>query len=52
MADEAVSPLFDRDEGNWVHCRKHGVPITEIEALLRGTLRIAPDLKHVHLEDR
>ena len=52
MVDEAVSPLFDWDEGNRAHCRKHGVSIAEIEALLRGTPRIAPDLKHVHLEDR
>jgi uncharacterized DUF497 family protein len=52
MVDEAVSPVFDRDDGNLEHCRKHGVPIAEIEALLRGTPRIAPDLKHAHLEDR
>ena len=43
---------FDWDEGNRAHCRKHGVSIAEIEALLRGRPRIAPDLKHVHLEDR
>ena len=52
MVDEAVSAPFDWDEGNRAHCRKHGVSIAEIEALLRGTPRIAPDLKHVHLEDR
>lgn len=52
MIDDAVSPLFDWDESNRAHCRKHGVPLAEIEALLRGTPRIAPDLKHAHLEDR
>jgi len=39
------------DEGNRAHRQKHGVSIAEIEALLRGTPRIAPDLKHAH-EDR
>jgi uncharacterized protein len=52
MVDEVVSPLFDWDRGNRTHCRKHGVQIAEIEALLRGSPRIAPDLKHAHLEDR
>src|SRR3954454_13513800 len=52
MVDEVVSSLFDWDEGNRAHCQKHGVPIAEIEALLRGTPRIAPDLKHTQLEDR
>jgi uncharacterized DUF497 family protein len=52
MIDKVVSGLFDWDKGNRAHCRKHGVSIAEIEALLRGTPRIAPDLKHAHLEDR
>jgi hypothetical protein len=52
MVDEVVSPLFDWDRDNRAHCQKHGVPIAEIEALLRGEPRIAPDLKHAHLEDR
>jgi len=52
LVNEAVSPLFDWDRGNRTHCRKHGVSITEIEALLRGSPRIAPDLKHAHPEDR
>ena len=38
--------------GNRTHCRKHGVSIVEIEAQLRGNPRIAPGLKHAHLEDR
>jgi uncharacterized DUF497 family protein len=37
MVGEAVSPAFDWDDGNRTHCRKHGVSIAEIEALLRGT---------------
>ena len=52
MIDKAVSSLFDWDEGNRAHCQKHGVSIAEIEAILRGTPKIAPDLKHAHLEDR
>jgi uncharacterized DUF497 family protein len=52
MVHEVVSPLFEWDRGNRDHCQKHGVPIAEIEALLRGSPRIAPDLKHAHLEDR
>jgi hypothetical protein len=52
VVDEVASPLFDWDRGNRTHCQKHGVPIAEIEALLRGSPRIAPDLKHAHLEDR
>ncbi len=52
MIDKAVSSLFDWDAGNRAHCQKHGVSIAEIEALLRGTPQIAPDLRHAHLEDR
>ena len=52
MVDEVVSRLFDWDRGNRAHCQKHGVSIDEIEALLRGEPRIAPDPKHAHLEDR
>jgi hypothetical protein len=52
MVDEAVSHLFDWGQGQpgalpeaWrFDCR--------VEALLRGEPRIAPDLKHAHLEDR
>jgi len=47
-----VDGLFDWDKGNRAHCQKHGVSIAEIEALLHGEPRIAPDPKHVHLEDR
>jgi uncharacterized protein len=43
---------FDWDKGNREHCRKHGVSIAEIEALLRDAPIVAPDLKHAHLEDR
>ena len=35
---------FEWDAGNLGHCRKHGVPIAEIEALLEGDdAMIAPD---------
>ena len=52
MIGATVSPSFDWDIGNRTHCREHGVSIAEIEALLRGNPRIAPDLKQAHLEDR
>ena len=43
---------FDWDEGNLAKCRKHGVSIDEIETLLRGKPRVAPDPHHSALEDR
>lgn len=43
---------FDWDAGNRDKCQKHGVSIAEIEALLRGTPRIAPALKHRAKEER
>jgi uncharacterized DUF497 family protein len=43
---------FDWDDGNRAKCRKHGVSFAEIEALFRSGLRIAPDPKHSHDEDR
>jgi uncharacterized DUF497 family protein len=49
--DPSVSG-FDWDDANREHCRKHGVSIAEIEALLSGSPRIAPDLRHARLEDR
>jgi uncharacterized DUF497 family protein len=52
MVDEVVSPVFEWDNHNRAHCQKHGVSLAEIEALLRGSPRIAPDLKHAHLENR
>jgi uncharacterized protein len=43
---------FDWDAGNRDKCQKHGVSIAEIETLLRGTPRVAPDLKHRAMEER
>ena len=43
---------FDWDEGNRAKCRKHGVSIAEIEALLSGDPRVAPDPRHSVEEDR
>ena len=40
------------DDGNREKCQKHGVSIAEIEAVLRGKPRIAPDLKHSVMEQR
>jgi uncharacterized DUF497 family protein len=43
---------FDWDEGNRGKCRKHGVSLAEIEALLSGTPRVAPDPAHSTAEHR
>jgi uncharacterized DUF497 family protein len=43
---------FDWDDGNRAKCQKHGVSIAEIESLFRSDLRVAPDPKHSHHEDR
>jgi len=43
---------FDWDEGNREKCRKHGVPIAEIEGVLSSGPRVAPDLKHSEAEQR
>ncbi|WP_060846242.1 MULTISPECIES: BrnT family toxin [Methylobacterium] len=40
------------DDGNREKCQKHGVSIAEIEDVLRGRPRIAPDLKHSATEQR
>ncbi len=43
---------FDWDAGNRGKCQRHGVSLIEIETLLSGTPKIAPDLKHSAIEDR
>ena len=43
---------FDWDEGNRAKCQKHGVSITQIEALFAHNPRIAPDPKHSVDEDQ
>ena len=43
---------FDWDEGNRAKCQRHGVSIGEIEAVLRGQPRVAPDPAHSADEDR
>ena len=43
---------FDWDEGNRAKCQKHGVSITQFEALFAHNPRIAPDPKHSVDEDR
>ena len=50
--DERLVSGFDWDEGNRSHCQTHGVSVAEIEALLRGNPRVAPDLEHSRFEDR
>jgi uncharacterized protein len=43
---------FDWDAGNRAKCRKHGVPLAEIEALFLGEPFVAPDLQRAGQEDR
>lgn len=43
---------FDWDAGNRSKCQKHGVSVTEIEALLLSNPRVAPDRKHSASEPR
>ncbi len=43
---------FDWDNGNRAKCQKHGVSIMEIEALLTGKPKIAPDMNHSAEEER
>ncbi len=49
---ERWAASFDWDDGNRAKCQKHGVSISEIEALLAGTPRAAPDHKHSKAEKR
>lgn len=49
--DEAFSG-FDWDDGNRAKCQKHGVSITDIEAVFSRDPPVAPDLKHATAEDR
>jgi uncharacterized DUF497 family protein len=43
---------FDWDDGNRAKCRKHGVALDEIEAALRGPVRVFPDPAHSAVETR
>jgi uncharacterized DUF497 family protein len=43
---------FDWDAGNLNKCKKHGVPIAEIEAFLLAKPRVAPDIRHSTNEER
>jgi hypothetical protein len=43
---------FDWDDGNREKCQKHGVPVEEVEALLRRAPRVAPDPRHSSVEAR
>ncbi len=40
------------DSGNRAKCQKHGVSIAEIEGLLKGKPKIAPDVGHSRQEHR
>jgi uncharacterized DUF497 family protein len=43
---------FDWDAGNRAHCRKHGVPVHEIESLFQRPVTVIPDLRHSDIEER
>ena len=43
---------IDWDEANREKCASHGVSIAEIEDVLKGSPRVAPDPAHSALEDR
>lgn len=43
---------FDWDEGNRTKCQKHGVSLTEIEAVFSRPLLIVPDTGHSNAEPR
>ncbi|MGC8625015.1 MAG: BrnT family toxin [Phycisphaerae bacterium] len=43
---------FDWDAGNRAKCQKHGVSITEIEAIFDHEPHVAPDPDHSDVEDR
>ncbi|HEY4124987.1 MAG TPA: BrnT family toxin [Rhizomicrobium sp.] len=43
---------FDWDDGNRDKCRKHGVTVQEIEALLRGDPPLSRDVSRSDSEDR
>lgn len=43
---------IDWDEGNREKCRKHGVSLADIEEVLTGDPRVAPDVAHSRAEDR
>ncbi len=43
---------FDWDDGNRDKCRKHGVTVQEIEALLRGDPPLSGDVGHSDSGDR
>ncbi len=43
---------FEWDDGNRLHCRKHGMEPAEIETVFQGAPRVAPDRKHSDAEAR
>ena len=43
---------FDWDDGNSEKCQKHGVSISEIEAVFHGIVNFFPDLTHSKDEPR
>jgi uncharacterized DUF497 family protein len=45
-------PQFEWDNGNIAKCQIHGMTLAEVEEVLSGNLRIAPDLNHSTTEVR
>jgi uncharacterized DUF497 family protein len=44
--------VFDWDSGNRDKCTEHGLSLEEMEFVLRGELRVFPDLAHSASETR
>ena len=44
--------MIEWDDGNIVKCQSHGMSLAEIEEVLHGGPRVAPDLKHSTTEAR
>jgi uncharacterized DUF497 family protein len=44
--------MFDWDDANRDKCARHGVSVTEIEALFAGELAVHPDPEHSQQEER
>ncbi len=50
--DMTAASGFDWDEGNKAKCQKHGVSLSEIEAVFGNSHHIAPDMAHSAAETR
>jgi len=49
-----IGPIdgFEWDDGNRAKCRKHGVPLDDVEAVFQGAVHLFPDPAHSQAETR